>query len=332
MVELKGNELVFRFPDVHEDAVCKIEFMRTLRIPDDNKEYPLPAGLGVFPMAHVEDHAKKLPASWSEKGGVLLPMYQAEAMWIGFSSRKSYPFAVKIAAGKVNAVTGKAWREELDAKPQDYVVLPDQLWLDGFCVKKGLIRQFVAMPLGHGYTAEEQLTQSTENGGLQIIVYPMKRERYLEHLEQKAEIPQYCMDIRFCRTDDDDSMGLAAGGLMRQSISKDREGLDVWEQSESKRCFVHILNSAQWVKATGLPSLQKPLTISDYEENGMPWFDYYDDANEALEGATLLAGLDSVAAKAVKQGHEPLDDNESIKPKNIISLGAGLKSVSDGVW
>ncbi len=330
MVELKGNELVFRFPNVHEDAVCKIEFMRTLRIPDDNKEYPLPAGLGVFPMAHVEDHAKKLPVSWSEKGGVLLPMYQAEAMWIGFSSRKSYPFAVKIAAGKVNAVTGKAWREELDAKPQDYVVLPDQLWLDGFCVKKGLIRQFVAMPLGQGYTAEEQLTQSTENGGLQIIVYPMKRERYLEHLEQKANTPQYY--IRFCRTDDDDSMGLAAGGLMRQSISKDREGLDVWEQSESKRCFVHILNSTQWSTATGLSSLQKPLTIADYENQGIPWFESYGEPSEALNGSALLAGLDSVAAKTVKLGHAPLKDNESIKPKNIIPLGAGLKPVADGVW
>lgn len=31
-----------------------------------------------------------------------------------------------------------------------YLVAPDQPWLDGFCVQKGLIRQFVAMPLGQG--------------------------------------------------------------------------------------------------------------------------------------------------------------------------------------
>jgi hypothetical protein len=31
------------------------------------------------------------------------------------------------------------------------VVLPEQPWLDGYCVEKGYIRQFVAMPLGEGY-------------------------------------------------------------------------------------------------------------------------------------------------------------------------------------
>ena len=61
--------------------------------------------------------------------------------------------------------------------PQDYMVVPGQPWLDGFCVEKGLIRQFVAMPLGEGYTPEEQLTGEAEHGGLQIAVYPMKRSK-----------------------------------------------------------------------------------------------------------------------------------------------------------
>ena len=60
-------------------------------------------------------------------------------------------------------------------------MVPGQPWLDGFCVEKGLIRQFVAMPLGEGFTAEEQLTGEAEHGGLQIAVYPMKRSIYEEH-------------------------------------------------------------------------------------------------------------------------------------------------------
>ena len=67
------------------------------------------------------------------------------------------PVAVKVAAGKVCAVSGEPWSDHLDAHPQNYVVIPDQPWLDGYCVEKGIIRQFVAMPLGEGYTAEEQL-------------------------------------------------------------------------------------------------------------------------------------------------------------------------------
>ena len=33
MIELKHDELVFQFPEVHEDAVCRVGFQRTLRIP-----------------------------------------------------------------------------------------------------------------------------------------------------------------------------------------------------------------------------------------------------------------------------------------------------------
>ncbi len=34
------------------------------------------------------------------------------------------------------------------------------------------------MPLGDGYTAEEQLTGKAEHGGVQIVVYPMKAAVY----------------------------------------------------------------------------------------------------------------------------------------------------------
>ena len=73
--------------------------------------------------------------------------------------------AVKVAAGKINAVTGEGWENELSSRPQDYVVIPEQPWLDGFSVMEGMIRQFVAMPLGEGFTAEEQLTGEAEHGG-----------------------------------------------------------------------------------------------------------------------------------------------------------------------
>src|SRR5262249_12237708 len=118
-----------------------IEFQRTLRIPDDGKVYPLPAGFGCFPLRHVDDYKDTVPAPWTERGGVLMPMYQSEALWIRFTT--DYPFALKVAAGKINAITGERWRTDLQADPQNYLVLPEQLWLDGFAVQKGVIRQFV---------------------------------------------------------------------------------------------------------------------------------------------------------------------------------------------
>ena len=86
MIELRHDELVFRFPEVHADAECRITFQRTLRIPDDNRDYPLPPGLGAFPLRHVDDHLDTTPAAWGRHGGVFLPMYQAEAMWLNFNT------------------------------------------------------------------------------------------------------------------------------------------------------------------------------------------------------------------------------------------------------
>ena len=65
----------------------EIGFQRTLRIPDDGKIYPLPAGFGRFPLRHVDDYKDTVPAPWMERGGVLMPMYQSEALWINFSTR-----------------------------------------------------------------------------------------------------------------------------------------------------------------------------------------------------------------------------------------------------
>jgi len=335
MIELKNNELVFRFPELHEDAVCRVNFQRTLRIPDDNRDYPLPPGLGRFPMEHVEDHSARLPSAWTEHGGVLLPMYQAEALWInfsvecGFRSYARYPFAVKVAAGKINAVTGDEWSNSLGRHPQDYLVVPDQPWLDGFCVQEGLIRQFVAMPLGQGYTAEEQLTGAAEHGGLQIIAYPMKRDRY-EKMLKKRDYVDY--DSLLVCEERIPSMGLAPGGLMRQQIFEDNYGYDAWDLSLSSRCFVHILNSDQWGRATGKSVPGAAPTANDYVEAGLPWFEYYDDKLGALTGAKKLAGLDSVAANGVKLGEKPLPENDPVKPTKIFQLGAGSTKVREGNW
>jgi len=171
MIELKKNVLRFAFPEVHRDAVLEVEFQRTLRIPDDERDYPLPPGLGRFPLRHVDDF-KDVPGPWRRHGGVMLPMYQSEAMWLNFESPRGYPFALRVAAGKIDAVTGMEWSEGLKKRDQNYVVVPGQPWLDGFCVEKGTVRQFVAMPLGAGYTAEEQITGKAEHGGLQFAGVP----------------------------------------------------------------------------------------------------------------------------------------------------------------
>ena len=324
-IELRNDQLIFRFPEVHEEAELGIEFQRTLRIPDDNREHYLPPGLGRFPLSRVDDYPDNLPETWSQHGGVFLPMYQAEALWINF--RADYPMVVKIAAGKVNAVTGEAWSEGLSEARQDYMVVPGQPWLDGFCVEKGLIRQFVAMPLGEGYTPEEQLTGEAEHGGLQIAVYPMKRSKYEEW--QDWNITVRCAPTPILQLQDSE-MGLAPGGLMRQEIYEDEHGIDAWDTSTYSRCFVHIVNSVQLLHLTGCQPPGKPQTAQDYTAAGLPWYDYYGGDLEALEGAKNLAGLDSVAAVKLKKGEGFLPGNDPVTPAVVKKLNRLM--VREGVF
>jgi hypothetical protein len=338
MIELQGNALVFRFPQVHEDAVLRIQFQRTLRIPDDGRGYPLPPGLGAFPLRHVDDFAGRVPESWMRHGGVMLPMYQSEAMWLHFNSPARYPFAVKVATGKINAVSGEPWRDGLNRNPQDYLPLPEQPWLDGYCVEKGFIRQFVAMPLGAGYSAEEQVTGKAEFGGLQVSAFPLTREAYERLLAERAREPQISFAAApmamAAPAPASMEMGLAPGGRMRQTIYTDRRPMEDWDQRHSGRCFVHIANSLVWRQITGGDPPTVPPTSEEYTRAGLPWFALYDERQTPVEGSGILAGLKSVLQLGKEKGEVPLPENTPVDPANVVHLRQGLREnqVREGVF
>src|SRR6185437_16456543 len=272
MIELKHNELAVSFPELPLQPGMPINFQRTLRIPYDGRDYPLPPGLDSFPLRHIDDFARRLPAGWLKRGGVLLPMWQAEALWLSFDSsylvdrETEYPFAVKVATGKISAITGETWRRGLSRNPQDYLVIPNQPWLDGYCVEKGIIRQFVAMPLGEGYSAEEQLTGEAEFGGIQIEVFPMRAEvfekRFPVKKRERARLT-LCEPASFSIAAEA-FMGLAPGGRMRQEIYQDRYSIHDWDTEHGSRCFIHLVNSATWHAITGQAPPSRPLTAQVY--------------------------------------------------------------------
>lgn len=325
MIELRNDHLVFQFPEVSKDAKLHVDFQRTLRIPDDERDYPLPPGLGSFPLRHVDDFSDRIPKPWMAHGGVMLPMYQSEALWLNFSSQ--YPFAVKVATGKINAVTGEEWRDGLNRDPQDYLSVPEQPWLDGYCVEKGVIRQFVAMPLGSGYSAEEQITGEAEYGGLQISAFPMKREAY-ERLNRARRMSARSAtgEVMFCCMDAaGPDMGIAPGGRMRQEIYDDPHSLNDWDLRHASRCFVHIANSLVWSDITGGNPPTVPPTARQYTEAGLPWFDYYNDNGSAVEGSGVLSQIKSVLQMGKEKGDIPLPENESVPVKDVVALRKGLQ-------
>nr|XP_036586659.1 uncharacterized protein CTRU02_03247 [Colletotrichum truncatum]KAF6797216.1 integral membrane protein [Colletotrichum truncatum] len=168
-----------------KSEALSMQLNRTIRVPDNKDINALPPGLGAFPLFKVRDYTQNMPKDMVKKGGIFFPMYQREAMWISFSA--GAPFAIKIYVGGVNAVSGfpmtendktKEKRKKMlnSGKPiQDYMVLPEQHWLDGIASEDGKIRQFVAQPKGSGFSVEAQVTGEENVGGIQIEIIPIKK-------------------------------------------------------------------------------------------------------------------------------------------------------------
>ncbi len=272
-----------------------MSFQRTLRIPDDGRTYPLPPGLGVFPIAKVMDYRDRLPQTWRDEEGVFIPMYQREALWLGFQGAAWKPNAVKVGIGGINAVSGQTFDDTLRKDPQDYVVVPPQPWLDGINVGHGVVRQFVAMPLGCGYTVEAALTGEEEQGGMEIVVFEPKPGVFPD--TAPAERPS--SPHRAFSSGGIQAMGLGGGGDMRQKIYTDPYGMDVWDQNNFGKIRVHIVSSGQYHEITGAGPPPTPIDAVTYTKHGFPWFDLYDEAlggvvpSERLTTAKTIAEVDA---------------------------------------
>ena len=316
---LDGNALIL--------GPIRVTFMRTLRIPEDGL-HPLPPGLGTFPLRRVEDYPDTVPPHWLARGGVMLPIYQREAMWLAFNADE--PAALQVGIGKVCAVSGQRWTEALQADPQNYLCLPDQPWLDGINAGEGYIRQFVAVPLGLGATVEAQITGSEEHGGVQLRAVGLTGDALARWRAERAAMVSYGpMDgavLCACAPPD---MGLGAGGRMRQEVYSDDRPLADYDPERSSRVFVHLCSAAQWTAITGEAPPATPVDCEAYVRAGLPWFDYYDADASDLPASASLAGVTTVGGilGGDDQPFTPVD------PATVITLkDASTDAITDGTW
>jgi len=324
-----------------------IVFNRTLRIPDDGKAYPLPPGLGNFPIKNVTDYGDTVPKTWLEHGGVFIPMYQREAMWMSFRALKEWkPSAVKIAVGMVNAISGETWSEELVDANEDYIVVPPQPWLDGINAGDGMIKQFVAMPLGMGYTVEGQVYGEEKFGGIQLIVYEAKEGRFHEpepveeRVLRSADFMMGEIDLMAGGPPPSGAapggaeMGIAAGGKMKQKIYPDPHGIETWDETNFGRVYVHIVNSMMFRDITGEEAPPTPVSASTYTQYGYPWFDLYDEHVGDIKAPEKLKRIQSIKEIDKQKGFSPQQDDSSVEIPEHQTIHYKLKTnkVKDGEW
>jgi len=276
---------------IHIGSSFSVSLQRTLRVPETG-EFPLPPGFGEFPIARIEDENTDLPEEWRGVPAFAVPMHQHEAMWLGFRGTPRSPKALKIAAGGINVLSGQAWQAGLHANPQDYIVVPDQPWLDGFNAGENYIRQFVAAPLGSGDTAEEQLS-GTSIGGLQFELYQPDLEKIRARDRQRPVGPEISVSS---------SMGLAAGGRIRQKVYQDPYGMDAWHTRDTCRWVVHLLNVEQFRQRAGREPGPSPISAQSYADAGLPWFDLYDESAVSIPASKALSELKGVTPE---EGESP---------------------------
>ena len=362
-MQVQGRSICF-------DSGFVVEFNQTYRLPEDGKIHALPPSLGKFPIKRVEDYAGKVPQSWLKHGGVFIPMFQREAMWMTFRAEK--PVAVKIAAGKVNAVNGKMWSNELcgptkdecscqktaEADPkQDYMICGtpknSQPWLDGFNAGDGFIKQFVAMPLGKGYTVEAQVTGKEDVGGIQILTAPAKPGAIPQPEYRKRGGLESCFS--FSSMDSNDGgleclsaapagamrsmsatkgaeMGLGGGGKMKQSVYADAYGVDSWDQSEIERVFVHIVNSDMYYQITGEYPPASPVTRDYYTRHGLVWTNLYDEGVEKVEASGTLAKVKTIGEIDQTKGVHQFCGTPAVYHEHIVHTVKHPNAVTDGNW
>ena len=306
--------LDFAFPEVHAEARLSIAVQRTLRVPDDQTTFGLPPGLGRFHLTNA-GRLRGRHADWSESD-TLLPMWQAEAAWFRFTSPTDYPFLVRMSVGGIDAITGEDFAQTVDFDAEDYFEVPEQPWLDGFRVDERSVRQFVAMPLGSGYTAAEQLVGS-DDGAIRIQVTPLRASTWKERLAARRATPEPPADLgtlNFCPAPTSDSaMGLGAGGSITQSIASPLEPRENWAVGDTVEATLRIVNSDAWHDLTGSAPHHAPPTITEYQRYGYPWFEWYDDSL-ARRGASKLSGVKTIKEIGDGLGQTPLPDNPSFDP------------------
>lgn len=343
-VRIDGNSLVL-------PGGVRIRFMRTLRLPETGT-HDLPPGLGEFPLRRVEDHADTVPAEWRARGGVMLPVYLREAMWLSFAGTAE-PAALQVGVGKVCAVSGRPWSPRLALDPQNHVVLPRQPWLDGINSGKGRVRQFVAVPLGLGATVEGQVTGEEVWGGIQLQSFPLRPAelaRWREQERRRAEArrsagPAFALGAAppapgaapapaaapagAVRRRGAAAMGLGVGGSMHQEIYRSDRPLDAWAQEPAGRVFVHLVTPPEWRRITGEAPPPSPVDRAAYTQAGLPWFAYYDQDAEDVDPTDTLKAVRPVG-EWLGDDHEPW---QAPAPHQVVPLGdAPGKPVEDGDW
>jgi len=131
-----------------------VSLRKTDKIEVNKDTHALPPDNGPLQEFKVSDY--HCPKSWS-KDGIFVQVEEGQPLWIDF--RQNEECACVPSVQRLNPITGKAADLESGLTKEDkqnYLVLPKQMWLDGYS-KGGKVYQFVVTKAGEGLAVNEYI-------------------------------------------------------------------------------------------------------------------------------------------------------------------------------
>jgi len=238
-----------------------ISFQRARQLSHTDRAHVPPSSLGALSIHRAKDYRHRVPRTWDVEIAIFVGAWPGEALWIGFSGAPWKPTVVKVAVGAINAVTGAPWQEKLHADPQDYIVCPPQLALDGVYAGQHLVRQF--------FIEESQTASSPETASLCLIAYDPKINRFPEQSSQPTpRLPTIQHSPAVVSAEH--GVTLRAEAPLAQEILPDPHGIDTWDQTQSANLPVYIVGNRQYQEITGTELLRTAGHNQEYIPRRLP--------------------------------------------------------------
>jgi len=82
------------------------------------------------------------------------------------------------------------------------------------------------------------------------------------------------------------ALSIGAGGTITQQIEEDANDPRIWDTANGKILSIHLLNSTEFEKITGLLPPRTTVTAETYAESGLPFYQLYTERPSRI-GADL---------------------------------------------
>jgi hypothetical protein len=94
-----------------------------------------------------------------------------------------------------------------------------------------------------------------------------------------------------------------------------------WDLERPCHVWVYLVPAIEWHRITGQRPPHQPATVEQYQNYGIPWFNYYRDDLPPIKGGGPLGKLKSLVGLAKGRGDDTIPDTGPVQIDEVKALG-----------